>query len=89
MVLLDERAAHAGARTRRRVTLPAHGRVDARKLDVDAAPEELVGSARQGGAYHRRVDSEVRAVDGQAGDWTVIIELFGAKGRVDVSVVKK
>ena len=28
-------------------------------------------------------------VDGQAGDWTVIIELFGAKGRIDVSVVKK
>lgn len=30
-------------------------------------------------------DTEV----GQPGDWTVIIEMFGAKGRIDFSVVKK
>ncbi len=26
---------------------------------------------------------------GQAGDWTVILEIFGAKGRIDFSVIKK
>ena len=26
---------------------------------------------------------------GQAGDWTVILEMFGAKGRIDFSVVTK
>jgi len=33
------------------------------------------------------LDNETEA--GQPGDWTVILEMFGAKGRIDFSVVKQ
>lgn len=39
------------------------------------------------GTLENKLDNETR--EGVSGDWTVVLTLFGAKGRVDFSVVRR
>jgi len=56
-----------------------HGRI----VLLDAARDTVYDVA----TLENNLDNE--STEGAAGAWTIILQLYGAKGRVDVSIIKK